>query len=245
MRYKNPKPKKSKKGTVVIVVGVLVVLGIIGSQMGDDKKPATTQKDNITAQAQVDSAPPEKEPVLQPFTTELQSGHYTAGIDIPSGTYNVTVVSGNSGNVSSSNLYNGGINAVMGESADDIHISEFKNLKLPKGETLSVSGLTIKIESPEVDPSSVIGRADNTAEEITLSSGNFVAGTDFKAGVYNVELVEGLGNVSSNNMYDGGLNIVIGDGSDGFSINSFQNVDFKAGIELSVSGVTIKLTPSK
>jgi hypothetical protein len=58
-------------------------------------------------------APATETPARISFSIELSSGHYTAGIDFPAGTYDIVAVSGG-GNVSSSNMFSGGINAIMG-----------------------------------------------------------------------------------------------------------------------------------
>lgn len=70
---------------------------------------------------------------------DLASGNYTAGKDFPAGAYNITATSG-SGNVSTSNIYDVGINETMAAVADDMYITEFKNADLSPGVTLSVSG---------------------------------------------------------------------------------------------------------
>lgn len=56
-----------------------------------------------------------------PFETERDSGNYTSGIDFPAGKYDITAVFGG-GNVSSSNAFSGGINAIMGVTDDDWRI---------------------------------------------------------------------------------------------------------------------------
>ena len=53
-----------------------------------------------------------------------------------------------------------------------------------------------------------------------------------------------MGNVSSSNIIDGGLNEVM-DVSAGNGITVFKNASLKDGIELTISGCKVKLTPSK
>jgi hypothetical protein len=81
---------------------------------------------------------------LEAKTKTLSNGNYIAGQDFDAGTYTITVVSGN-GNVSSDNMYSGGINAIMGTKNEDMYQKEFKNIKLPKGTTLIISDVTIKL----------------------------------------------------------------------------------------------------
>lgn len=190
-------------------------------------------------------SPDEELPSVQePYSAELGSGHYTAGIDIPAGTYQLTAVKGR-GNVMSSNMFSGGINAIMGISDSDLYIKEFKNLKLPAGETLSISGVVVKMESDHADTGGMKARENDTAKEVTLSNGHYIAGTDFEAGTYDITLVKGNGNVMSDNMFQGGLNVIMGDKDNDMYIQSFQNAVFDAGNELTISGCTIKLTPSE
>jgi len=80
----------------------------------------------------------------QPKEYVLGNGNFVAGKDFPAGTYDISVVSGN-GNVSSDNMWSGGINAIMGVGNDDMYQKEYKNIKLPKGTTLKISNVKIKL----------------------------------------------------------------------------------------------------
>lgn len=91
---------------------------------------------------------------------------------------------------------------------------------------------------------SLVPRKNDLTEEIELSSGNYVAGTDFTAGIYDIILVEGNGNVSSSNMFEGGLNAVMGSDDDMYT-QEFKNATLEEGTTLELSGITIKLVPSK
>ena len=46
-------------------------------------------------------------------------------------------------------------------------------------------------------------------------------------------------------MFDGGINEVFGTSGDGFYVKEFKNAYFNDDVQLTVSGVTIKLIPSK
>ena len=46
-------------------------------------------------------------------------------------------------------------------------------------------------------------------------------------------------------MFDGGINEVFGTNEDGFYVKKFKNAYFNDDVQLTVSGVTIKLVPSK
>ncbi|GAA0092955.1 hypothetical protein UT300009_29850 [Paraclostridium bifermentans] len=89
---------------------------------------------------------------------------------------------------------------------------------------------------------------ENKAKELeskskTLSNGHFVAGKDFDAGTYNIKVIDGLGNVYSDNMYTGGLNAIMGTDSS-VAQTSYSNVKLPAGTTLTVDSVTIKLIPT-
>ena len=81
---------------------------------------------------------------LEAKTIKLSNGNYVAGSDCEAGTYDIVAVSGN-GNVSSSNMFSGGINAVMGTRNSDFYEKEYKNIKLPYGTELTVDGVTINL----------------------------------------------------------------------------------------------------
>lgn len=57
------------------------------------------------------------------------NGNFVAGTDFPAGVYDIQAVSGN-GNVSSDNIYSGGLNAIMGVKNDELYEKEYKNISL-------------------------------------------------------------------------------------------------------------------
>ena len=85
-----------------------------------------------------------KEALIASKTIKLSNGRYIAGEDFTDGIYTITAISGG-GNVSSNNMYSGGINAVMGTANDDFYHLEYKNIKLPKGTELNIDGVTVKL----------------------------------------------------------------------------------------------------
>jgi hypothetical protein len=176
-------------------------------------------------------------------------------MDFPAGTYDIVAISG-SGNVTSGNMYTGGINAMMGtkEANDaagtDLYEQEYANIRLPNGVVLSVSGgVAIKISSDDADPAPLNIRQQPNTETISLGSGNFTAGKDFPAGTYDIVAVSGGGNVSSDNMYSGGINAVMGPKEANAGIDlyeqAYKNIDLPADTTLSIDGVKIELIPSK
>lgn len=167
-------------------------------------------------------------------TYTVTTGYYTVGIDIPEGTCNITAVSG------SGNLYStdGGINEVFGLDPEDV--SSFKGLKLQKDDILSISGkLTIKIVYKLIQEG-FTGRTYDISGAIDISAGNYNAGSDFKAGVYNIVAVSGSGNLSTG---DYEVNEVFG--LDEEDVHEINNVYLPKGAELSLEGdMSVRLIPA-
>ena len=237
---------------LVVVVVIIGLIGIIGgnsskepSAGGSGTAPSSSQGNANASSAE--AKPPKGDDlanVAKEYT--LTAGHYTAGIDIPAGKCNVTAVSG-AGNLSSSNMFSGGINAMFGIDDSELYTASFSGLKLPKGTTLTLnSDLKITLTYTGVD-SNFTGRSYDEGAAVTLKDGNYEAGTDFPAATYKIVAVAGTGNLSSTNMFDGGLNEMFGvDNSTGLYNGQFLNVDLKKGVTLTVSGgLTIQLIPTK
>ncbi len=226
----------------IVAIMLASMLAVSATACGDTTSPDIA--DTTTQGTDEPSADPaETEPVTEHYETDLIAGNYVAGVDIPAGTYNLTATAG-SGNVSSSNMYSGGLNEIMGTPADEYTQETFNNLQLPEGETLTLGGtVTLHIVSENAETGSVKGRTVGSEVQTDLSAGNYTAGTDFPAGVYTIVSTGSMGNVSSDNMYEGGLNEVLGDGSDGFSVPQVNNVSLPEGTVLTISGTSIQLIP--
>lgn len=254
------KKKGGKLKYVFIAVVVLIFIAAIASNgnqnpsITDNTKQAETNSANQSTETSISktdnteattAVTEETAQTSGPYKAELAAGHYTAGIDFPSGKYTLAAKSG-SGNVSTSNIFTGGLNEVMSSPKSDYSIDVFNNAKLDDGVILSVGGsLILAINSDKANVSTIQPRNNTLTETIKLSSGNYVAGVDFPAGIYNIVAKEGSGNVNSSNMYEGGLNEVMGTESNGFNISEFKNASLNQGVELSISGVSVQLVPSK
>lgn len=230
---------------VIVVIGVGGASGSTKDEKEEKKGTTTVQSDQKVSEDTKEDNDVKEEPKTEPFETNLKAGYYTVGVDIPAGTYTFTAVAGN-GNVNSSNMYRGGLNEIMAAQADEYSISEFKNAKMEKGVTLNLSGtIELKISCDSASVSEMEQRNNPLTEEVQLGSGNYVAGTDFPAGEYDVVAVDGSGNVNSSNMYSGGLNEIFSTATDGYSISEYKNAQMEEGVELTISSCTIKLVPSK
>lgn len=78
------------------------------------------------------------------------------------------------------------------------------------------------------------------ARKVTLTPGNYVAGSDFEPGKYNIICIGGSGNVISS---DFSINLIMAPTSDGFYINEYKNAKLNTNVNLQVERCTIKLVP--
>lgn len=141
-------------------------------------------------------------------------------------------------------MYQGGINEVMGTPGNEYTQETFNGLILPEGETLSLGGnVVLHISSDDALVSKVVARTVGQEVQTDLTAGNYTAGKDFPAGTYTIVCTSGQGNVSSDNMFDGGLNEVMGSENDGLSVKQVNNVQLPEGVVLTVSGINIQLVP--
>ncbi len=234
---------------------VIIIVGAIGSNMGKETGQQSSG-DNQPGNSSSASPTPSKAPETIEYSTELTSGHYTAGIDFPAGKYDIEAIEGG-GNVMSSNAFSGGINAILG-TADanksvgiNMYEQKYSNVSLSDGVTLSVTGVKVKISSDKASGEALTPREQEITETISLESGYFVAGEDFPEGIYDINALSGGGNVISDNMFDGGLNLIMGTEDANSSLGmemyqqSFKNAEFKEGVSLQITGVKIELVPSK
>ena len=244
--------KDSDKKNALIIFIIALVIGVFFSASAANNKSLTTTNNTepnqtITTTPSADTATPKEDlsKVAKEYT--LSAGYYTAGIDLPSGVTNIIAVSGK-GNLSSSNIYNGGINEMFGiDDTSSYYTASFNGLKFSNSTKLSLnSNLVIKLTFTQID-SNFTGRTYDDSAAKNLSSGNYTAGEDFSAGTYKIVAISGTGNLSSSNIYDGGVNEMFGiDDGSGYYNNQFLNAELKDKDTLTVSGgLTIQLIPAK
>lgn len=245
----NQKAKEGKKKSIILVVMMLSIFLVACDSSNSSTTNDNSDTSGTNATEEVDDVSNEEESVEEPVeeTTapaevELTAGHYVAGTDFPSGTYNLTVKSGQ-GNVSSSNMYSGGLNATMGTPADDLYTETFNNANFEDGVVLSIGGNLLLNMTTDAGNSTNVKTREQSGDAVELSDGNYTAGTDFPAGTYNIVAVNGGGNVSSDNMFDGGLNEIMGTLYDDMYNAEFKNATFEDGNVLTISGVTVQLVP--
>ncbi|WP_041668905.1 hypothetical protein [Acetobacterium woodii] len=176
------------------------------------------------------------------YETTLSAGHYTAGIDIPPGTYSISHLSG-IGKTSSNKFFSGAINGRSDLSLDSLKTS-IANVQLPEDTVLTITGsLVVKISTETGNLKYMHLRENPAPKTIILSSGLYKSGQDFAEGTYNVVWMDGFGIVSSSNLFNKGLAEQMG--FDALSAQEFKNLELPAGTTLTVSDLTIKLVPSK
>lgn len=252
-----------KKWWFWVIIAVLVIG--IGSNANKEEnkktaeKPSTSQssdnskkEENNTKQDETSQDKDKKEEDKEDLSSvakeyTIKAGNYVAGIDLPSGSCNIVAVSGN-GNLTSSNIYNGGVNEVFGiDDGSGFYNSSFNGLNFPKDTVLSTNGnLVVKLTFTEIK-SNFKGRTYDENASIELGAGNYTSGVDFPVGVYKIIATSGNGNISSSNLYDGGVNEVFGiDDGTGFYNSEILNITLPEGETLSISGgLKIKLIPAK
>lgn len=233
-----------KKNMFALLTGVciLVLLTACGST-GDDTSASS---------APSSSAPSDDSAASQSIDFRLTSGHHTAGVDFPAGTYDLTAVQW-CGRVSSSN---GAVDLPMGTAdyntdGQNTYTQNVTDVQLSSGTVLSLSGgVVLRLSCDDPDDTPLQPRNQEITEDITLGAGNYTAGVDFPAGTYDLTATDGVGNVESSNLQDGGINDVMGttwriaEGY-GFCEQYYQNVELPEGTTLRISGVELLLSPSE
>lgn len=237
------KKKKWPWIVVAVVVVIIIAAAVNGGNNGGSTSnvPTVSNSAAVTttskAASTVTSAPANSTPpATKAFNATLEPGYYEIGVDIPAGTYDFEIVSGN-GNVTTTS---GSVNLIMGKQSGDMYQKTYKNAELNAGDSLFVQQCSIKIDTKAADMQ-IRKRDNSTAKEVNLSSGKYTAGKDFKAGYYDITLVSGSGNVICQ---DNELNAILGT-EDQLGVKTYKNVPFKDGNKLDIEGPKVKLTPSK
>lgn len=248
------KPLYQKKWLIMLVL--LIVIGAFASAGGKHaSKTANVQTPAPVSPPPSTAASPEVSATIS-VKMRLISGNYTVGVDFPAGVYTITAISGK-GNVYSSNMHSGGINAAMGTQdintklGAKIYQQNHSDVQLRSGDVLSVSGgVVIELTCEKADSTPLKSRNQSITDNVYLVGGTYIAGEDFPAGTYDVIAVSGSGNVHSGNMYSGGINAAMGTEEENKAAGidlyeqRYNHIEFPAGTTLVVSKVDISLVPS-
>lgn len=234
-----------------LLIAVIAAVGLLTACADDDEAidvlPKSTPPFTMNSEPTPTPTPtPEPTPESTPiptieFTAVLTNGNYTVGIDIPAGKYDITALSG-LGSVMSSDLFaSGGINARMGVGSE-YYSEEYQNVELTEGIFLRVSGgVVISIYCDKASGEPLKKRIQPNTETISLGSGNFIAGEDFPAGVYDIVATSGYGLVSSDDSLDGGILAYMGNEDE----EEYKNIVLSEGVTLKIDSVKLDLIPSK
>lgn len=203
------------------------------SQVSEQPASSKAASEKVPASAAPVSS---KAPATKEFSVTLLPGYYEIGADLPSGTYDFDIVTGN-GNVSD---INDGVNLIMGKNSDDMYQKSYKNAELTDGSTLVLSQCSIKVSTKNAG--AVKARDNSSAKAFNItSSGKYAAGRDFQPGYYDIELVSGQGNVIC---MENQLNAIFSKDAS-LGVTEYKNVKFESGNTLQIEGPKLKLTPSK
>ena len=236
---------EKKKGgclkTLLIIVGVLLVIGVITSIFGgdeDDTEKESKSTKATTTTEKVTEATTEKVELTN-FSKTFSPGYYTAGYDFPSGTYNLKATFGG-GNVISEGA---GLNLIMGLKSDDMYSKTYNNASFSDGDVVQIaSTLKLKFKTTEKVEKKKLLKYGRKGEKRTLSPGKYLVGKDIKQGIYDITLVNGSGNVISD---DGVLNEIMGSGDTSMYVKKFMHAPLQDGTTVEIDSVTVKITPSK
>lgn len=226
--------KKPKKSILISVLSALVIFIAVVALPAGSSPPNGT----VSSSVYTESSPESK--ASQPYSMEVGSGYYTPGVDFPAGTYAITAAQG-SGQLYVTSPSGAGKHYSFGTGSGEM--KTLKNIELPMGEILSVSGLKVKIESKNADTANMSIRENTATEEVTLPPGSYTAGMNFDEGVYDVLAIKGKGKVLSDSA-GAAINEVLDSAGSDYK-KEFKNLILDSGTVLSISDATVKLIPSK
>ena len=242
-KNRNQQQKDSRRKAILIVILALIVVltavAIVFAVTYLKKNEPEPVYYEPTADTSTDPVP--VDPDSEVTVLYLRSGNYIAGVDIPSGTYDLEVICGN-GYVYSDNYGFGSISQSMGL-YDSSYKSTFHNMVLEDGNIFSINGPTLKLTSADASKEELPGREPWSEEGYVLTSGNYKVGRDFEPGVYDIFYDEGYGYFDTSNSYEGGCANSFGTDDD-WSIQVFYHCDLPEGTEISVSELQVTLYPS-
>lgn len=183
-------------------------------------------------------------------TITLKDGYYTAGIDIPAGTFDVTATAGAGYILSESDSAN-----LRGPEykRDDIwdfdsYSRTHNNYKLAKGEILEIKGVQIKCCYSKITVKASPRTYDKSAG-IKLGPGHYKVGEDISPGIYCIQYVSGEGGFVDSDRTEGDCIVssnIDGDPKTGEYTDYVSNIVLKKGETIQVtSGLVVLFIPEK
>lgn len=179
------------------------------------------------------------------YQTKLMSGNYVVGVDIPIGIYKVNIING-TGIIDIENQTQGVFISSEMSLDSDIFEDAYKsisNVRLYDNTIIKVVGIEVELISENAKTSLLRDKTQNIEElnEVNLSS-VYEIGKDIKAGVYDIQYIEGFGNVITEGLDNGGIDADFIEGEELSKV--YKNIELVEGTKLIVNGVKIKLIPS-
>ncbi len=230
--FRKKRPFKSSFLCVFLFV-LFLLAAILPNRM-------SVQADFAKQTAAVPVSNGKKQTVSQTYQTDFIGGYYTSGIDFPAGTYTITALNGG-GRISFKTPAGNGQSYQLG--TGNSGSKELKNIHFPFGEVLFLSGVKVTLTSGDAKTGSLSQRKNSAVNEQTLSPGSYLAGTNFTEGIYDLVAVQSKGTVTAECL---GISMNEAMDANGFDYQrEFKNVILDSGSELTLTGVTVKLVPSK
>ena len=132
---------------------------------------------------------------------------------------------------------------------DNFGTEELSNIYLEKDVILTVTGSQeISAGCDDGLVKSMKSREQNN-DEIMVGYGNFGVSDNIPAGTYDIEWVEGNGNIICTSSSDHGINEIMGDYTDtefsNMYIKKFKNIILQDGDILEIAELKVKLIPSE
>ncbi|MDD4691372.1 hypothetical protein [Eubacterium aggregans] len=222
-------------GTFILIIGVGAFVWTALSR-GNTNQPAP--QPTVTPVA---TATPTADPnVPQAYTTELTSGDYSVGMDIPVGVYQMVAASGRGTIDTESDALS---EAMTMDSTGSNGVTTVEALDLVQGDILKIRGtLQLKLESEAALVNARTKRKVTESTHYTLDSGfSYQSGVEFPAGTYNLKAIRGSGVIRTAGEFSVTENM--GSTEDRTMVTEMKNIQLPQGTTLSLEGVSVELIP--
>lgn len=222
-------------GTLILIIGIGAFAWTTLSR-GNTNQPAP--QPTVTPVA---TATPTADPnVPQAYTTELTSGDYSVGMDIPVGVYQMVAASGRGTIDTESDALS---EAMTMDSTGSNGVTTVEALDLVQGDILKIRGtLQLKLESEAALVNARTKRKVTESTHYTLDSGfSYQSGVEFPAGTYNLKAIRGSGVIRTAGEFSVTENM--GSTEDRTMVTEMKNIQLPQGTTLSLEGVSVELIP--
>lgn len=222
-------------GTLILIIGIGAFAWTTLSR-GNTNQPAS--QPTVTPVA---TATPTADPnVPQAYTTELTSGDYSVGMDIPVGVYQMVAASGRGTIDTESDALS---EAMTMDSTGSNGVTTVEALDLVQGDILKIRGtLQLKLESEAALVNARTKRKVTESTHYTLDSGfSYQSGVEFPAGTYNLKAIRGSGVIRTAGEFSVTENM--GSTEDRTMVTEMKNIQLPQGTTLSLEGVSVELIP--